>query len=180
MPKDITAELIDENTGLLRQTLSFLGGLGDRAYTTCPEGLAPHRIGGHLRHVLEFYECFLAGLESGRVDYENRKREEAIEKCRHSAAARICSIVSRLEDTAALRSDGALEIRMENTHEEIYLASSIGRELQALSSHTIHHLALIAITLKMHGFEVDPDFGMSPSTLRYQATLVAGASRKAT
>jgi hypothetical protein len=59
---------------------------------------------------------------------------------------------------------------MENADEDVYLISSIGRELQALSSHTIHHFALIAITLRLHGFDVDQDFGMSPSTLRYQAS----------
>jgi hypothetical protein len=50
------------------------------------------------------------------------------------------------------------------------MESSISRELQVLSSHTIHHFALIAITLRMHGVEMDPDFGMAPSTLRYLAS----------
>ena len=59
-------------------------------------------------------------------------------------------------------------MRMENA--DVWLVSSIGRELQALSSHTIHHFALIAITLRLHGVEVSPDFGMSPSTLTYLAT----------
>jgi hypothetical protein len=49
------------------------------------------------------------------------------------------------------------------------MVSSVRRELQALSSHTIHHFALMAVTLRAHGLEVDPAFGMSPSTLRYQA-----------
>ena len=49
------------------------------------------------------------------------------------------------------------------------MTSSIGRELQALSSHTIHHFALMAMTLQALGFQLDRDFGMAPSTLRYQA-----------
>jgi hypothetical protein len=47
------------------------------------------------------------------------------------------------------------------------MPSSISRELQVLSSHTIHHFALIAMTLRMHGVELDAEFGMAPSTLRY-------------
>ena len=35
-----------------------------------------------------------------------------------------------------------------------------------LSSHTIHHFALIGITLRESGLAVDPDFGVANSTLR--------------
>ena len=50
------------------------------------------------------------------------------------------------------------------------MTSSIGREMQALASHTVHHFALIAMTLQALGFHLDRDFGMAPSTLRYQAS----------
>jgi len=44
--------------------------------------------------------------------------------------------------------------------------STVARELIVLSSYTIHHFALIAITLKEPGLTVDPDFGVANSTLR--------------
>jgi hypothetical protein len=50
------------------------------------------------------------------------------------------------------------------------MISSTGRELQTLSSHTIHHFALIAMTLRVLGHKVDRDFGMAPSTLRYMSS----------
>jgi hypothetical protein len=65
------------------------------------------------------------------------------------------------------------------TVQDPYLCSSVSRELQALSSHTIHHFALIAITLRVHGFDVDPEFGMSPSTLRFHADRELAASAEA-
>ena len=162
-------ELIATNIGWLRQALSLLGQLDDATFATSPKGLAPHRVGSHLRHVIEFYECFLNGLESGRIDYDARKRDETIERSRHAAAAKICNIIRRLEGASSLREDRPLAVRTESASADVYLSASIGRELQALSSHTIHHFALIAVTLRLHGFEVDPDFGMSPSTLRHQA-----------
>jgi len=55
------------------------------------------------------------------------------------------------------------------------MESSVSRELQVLSSHTIHHFALIAMTLRLHGVEMDPDFGMAPSTLRYLAHAAEAA-----
>jgi hypothetical protein len=54
--------------------------------------------------------------------------------------------------------------------DDSYMTSSVGRELQVLSSHTIHHFALIAVTLKALGVYIDSDFGMAPSTQRYLAT----------
>jgi hypothetical protein len=59
---------------------------------------------------------------------------------------------------------------------DIFMQSSASRELQVLSSHTVHHFALIAMTLRMHGVEMDPGFGMAPSTLRYLASRNAEAA----
>jgi hypothetical protein len=179
MAINICKELIATNIGWLRQAISLVGQMDDAIFATSPKGLAPHRAGSHLRHVLEFYECFLDGLESSRIDYDQRKRDESLEKSRHYAAARIRSIIRRLEEIPSLRNDSVLAIRVENADTDIYLRSSIGRELQALSSHTIHHFALIAMTLRLHGFVVDPEFGMSPSTLRYQATQAFAVSPEA-
>lgn len=169
-PRDAGAShaLVAANIDWLRQALSLVNQIDDATFSTSPQGLAPHRVGSHLRHVLEFYECFLAGLAVSRIDYDARNRDEMLEQSRQAAAAKISSIIFRLEHASWLREDSRLAVRMENADEDVYLSSSVGRELQALSSHTIHHFALISVTLRAHGLEVDPAFGMSPSTLRYQ------------
>lgn len=169
-------ELVDINVGWLRQMLLLLGEIQDADYGASPRGLEPHRVGSHLRHVLEFYECFIQGLPMDRVDYDSRRRDESVENSRYSAAAKICSLIKRLEAVADMRAEAAIGVRLENAIDATYLRSTIGRELQAISSHTIHHFALIAMTLRMHGYTVDPDFGMSPSTLRYRASR-AGLQR---
>jgi hypothetical protein len=92
------------------------------------------------------------------------------------AAAKICTILRRLEALTFLE-DHLLEVRVENG--DGHLTSSVGRELQALSSHTIHHFALIAVTLRLHGIQVDPIFGTSPSTLRYRAARQFAATSEA-
>ena len=48
-----------------------------------------------------------------------------------------------------------------------WTSSTLGRELLFLLSHTIHHYALIDLLLREEGFEVPPDFGMAPSTLKH-------------
>lgn len=172
--------LIATNLRWLRQALALLGRLSDASYSTIPVGLAPHRAGSHLRHILEFYECFLEGVESAHIDYDARRRDEAVERSRSAATARILSIMHRLETMPGLRCDGAVWVRMEDADpaevRDSFLMSSVSRELQTLSSHTIHHFALIAVTLLAHGVAVEPDFGMAPSTLRHMANRKAEAA----
>jgi hypothetical protein len=172
--------LIETNVRWLRQALRLVGGLDDTSYTTTPRGLAPHRAGAHLRHILEFYRCFLEGLECSHIDYDARRRDDTIEYSREAASAAIRSIIRTLETSRDLYQERIIWVRMEdadsNAVREGFMESSISRELQVLSSHTVHHFALIAITLRMHGVEIDYDFGMAPSTLRYLASKTAEAA----
>jgi len=167
--------LLAANLTWLQQAVDVLHSIPDDAtYARPPRGLEPHRAGGHLRHILEFYECFLNGVESGHIDYDARARDETVERSRAAAAAHAQSIMWRLRTVPALRGDAVIWVRMEDSAtsglQDPFLTSSIGRELQALSSHTIHHFALLAMTLRAAGIAVDADFGMAPSTLRRRAT----------
>jgi hypothetical protein len=160
------------NTRWLRQALDLLGRLDPRRFSTSPKGLAPHRVSSHLRHIIEFYECFLDGLEAVHIDYDARRRDLTLESSISIAAGRICGIIARLESDRALLHDGVLFVRMEDAAAfdliDPFLMSSVARELMTLSSHTIHHFALIAMTLRGHGVSLDTDFGVAPSTLRHR------------
>ena len=174
------ATLIEANVRWLGQALQLLERLDDAAYSTTPRGFAPHRAGAHLRHILEFYRCFLEGLERSHIDYDARRRDEAIEYSRDAASAATQSIIRSLETRHELRDERMIWVRMEDAGAsaalESFMESSISRELQVLSSHTVHHFALIAMTLRVHGVQMDPDFGMAPSTLRYLASKTAEAA----
>jgi hypothetical protein len=170
--------LIEINVRWLRQARRLLTRLDDTVYSTVPANFAPHRAGSHLRHILDFYRCFLDGLASSKIDYDARRRNQAIECSRKAASAAIRSIIRALETSPALRRERVLWVRMEDAPAGAgaFLQSSTSRELQVLSSHTVHHFALIAMTLRMHGVEMDSDFGMAPSTLRYLAANTAEAA----
>jgi hypothetical protein len=163
--------LIDLNIGWLHQAEALLDRISDAVYTATPGGLAPHKAAGHLRHILEFYECFLAGLADSHIDYDARKRDLSLETSRHAAQLRIRTIIQALKTEPALRTDCVVWVRVEDATgsrvPEPFLVSSVSRELQVLSSHTIHHFALIAMVLRALRVPVDSDFGMAPSTLRY-------------
>ena len=165
--------LLEVNLRWLRQALRLVDRVDDTAYVAT-------RTGAHLRHIIEFYRCFLDGIECSHVEYDARQRDETIERSRTAAADALRSTMRAMENCRALRGEAIVWVRVEDADgyaiREPFVESSISRELMALSSHTIHHFALIAMSLRFRGIETEPDFGMSPSTLRYQASRSAEAA----
>jgi hypothetical protein len=170
--------LIATNVCWLRQALQLLERLDESVYSGTAPGFAPDRVGAHLRHILEFYQCFLDGLDSSHIDYDSRRRDESIERSRHMASIAIRSIIHSLDTRA--EQERIVWVRMEDAEasggRDSFMESSLSRELQVLSSHTVHHFALIAMTLRAHGVQMNPDFGMALSTLRHLASKTAEAA----
>ncbi len=170
--------LIEMNVRWLRQALRLMEHLSDEIYRDSPTGFAPHRAGGHMRHIIEFYQSFLYGLEWSYIDYDARARDKTLERSCGAAMLAIESIIRSLESMP--RQERKLWTRMEDAAavalEDSFMESSVTRELQVLRSHTIHHFALISMTLRLHGIEMDPDFGMAPSTLRYMTSRAEEAA----
>jgi hypothetical protein len=170
--------LVATNIRWMRQALRLLDRVDDSVYTGTTPGFAPHRVGAHLRHILEFYQCFLDGLDSSHIDYDSRRRDESIEGSRHTASIAIRSIIHAL--SARAEQERIVWVRMEDAEasgvRDDFMESSMSRELQVLSSHTVHHFALIAMALRAHGVQIDPEFGMAPSTLRHLAAKTAEAA----
>src|SRR5690349_10797762 len=100
--------LIDANTRWLRQALTIVERIDDGTYKVSPQGFAPHRVGGHLRHVIEFYDCFLKGLDLLHVDYDARVRDLEIETSRTAAALKLRELIEKLRNTRDLRGDGCI------------------------------------------------------------------------
>ena len=157
--------LLETNLRLLAQGLELLERLDESIY---PD----RRVGAQFRHILDFYECFTGGLTCGRIDYNARRRDEAVEKRRSEGIARLRALSVRLARYSLPADDSVLLVRPEDMEElavsDQWIASSAARELQFLLSHTTHHYALIGFALQAIGVPVDPDFGVAPSTLLYR------------
>ena len=48
---------------------------------------------------------------------------------------------------------------------------ALGRELQFLVSHTVHHAAMIAASCRARGLPTADEYGVAPSTLRHRAAI---------
>lgn len=163
--------LAQENVHCLEQLRSLLDRIDVDRYARAAPPVFPSGIGSHARHALDHYVNFLSGLEFGTVDYENRLRGTDVETNPDSAKQQIAEIIDGLEKLTASDEDKAVHVHVEDGGagpENVPLASSsVRRELDFLLSHTVHHNALIAVALRMDGFDPGEAFGVAPSTLRH-------------
>lgn len=132
--------------------------------------------GKHMRHILDHYASFLEGL-GGKVNYDARERDTRLEEDHAYAITKTRGIISGLEKL--LDQPERLDRPVQVISNEGELAeddtpwsrSTLKRELQFLLSHTVHHYALIALILRIQGFETPQEFGVAPSTLKYLKSL---------
>ena len=170
---------------ILRQGALLLSEIDDSLYTKAETGAVADgggAVGGHFRHCLEFVNCFLGGIKTGRVDYDRRERNHLLETSRPDALAEFKKTIQILEIFQFEKNGGALLVKPEDVgggdEDESggWCESSIERELEFLQSHTIHHYALIGFKLRSFGVNLPADFGVAPSTLRFWKERESAAS----
>jgi len=150
----------------------------DAAGDRLQSGPGGQSVGRQFRHIFDFYNCFLAGLDTGSIDYTIRGRDENLERDRESAKAEVSRIIDSLMSLEASITDRTLRVRLEGTFEspcDGECTTSVMRELQFLLSHTIHHFTIIRSLLSQQGIELESRFelfGVAPSSVRHyrQAT----------
>lgn len=152
----------------LLQIKSLLLQISEEAYRHHSNFLSGASIGAHVRHVLEFYTCLLGS--EGIVNYDKRERNQLTENSPQAAIQLINKIVDLLTMT---REDEALIIEgiysPADEHEQQFI-SSLNRELAYCLEHSIHHQALMKISLIELNLShlIDHTFGLAPATIRYK------------
>jgi hypothetical protein len=126
-------------------------------------------IGGHVRHILEFYVCLLRSVDQDNVCYDERDRNHRIETER--AFARKITVMV-MEKLSILTEDRVLQLKSDFSHEGnafLYLNTSLYRELAYCLEHAIHHQAILKIALQSLNLSIVPteSFGVAPSTFRH-------------
>lgn len=177
-PEKPASALCADNAALLRQGADAISGLSPADFTEPDPRCFGASIGGHVRHCVEFYRSFLTGLQTGHVDYDARPRDPVVETDPAAACAALHALAQALDALSPAQQDG-LSLHIVENHDGMqpaWSASSAGRELRFLLSHTVHHYALIGILLRLRDRDVPEGFGIAPSTLRHRATLNSGAA----
>ena len=170
--------IVLKNREVLEQGVRLISGLDPEVYRHSDQNLNASCVGAHFRHILDFYDCALTGYRTC-IDYCNRNRDPLTENEPKKAVSRIRATADKLDALMAntITDNSVAVAGFESSNRdhddassgvEQAAASTIGRELQFLLDHTIHHYAIIALILRIQSAAVPEEFGVAPFTLKYR------------
>jgi hypothetical protein len=169
MPRSHT--IIEDSIQVLRRGIELVEQISDGLYANARPPFMNSGVGGHFRHCIDFYNSFLSSFETGRINYLLRKRNQLVEIDSTLAIFEIEAIIEKLRRLSPADLQSQVQVILEDSTGPLdaldWSCSSVMRELQSLLSHTIHHYAIIALALRLQGFEPSAEFGVAPSTLAY-------------
>lgn len=158
--RDATIEALDQIRSLI-VAVKQTAGTAENLYATSG-------IGRHVRHVVDHFLAFQAGMESGIVNYDVRHRNSDMEQHADLGLAEIQKLVLWLQGSAVDETPVEVVSEISCLHDESrQFQSNIRRELLYLINHTIHHAAYAALLARQHGVVPDAGIGLAPATATY-------------
>jgi len=155
---------------VIDQAMEMLGKLTADEYKASAAPVVEFPIGSHFRHILDMFFAVRDGIKNGVIDYDKRRRGHPVET----------NIIIALEEFRELLNwantitDDLLQkkiiIRSEAQISSKGIAEidcNFGRELLFVSSHAVHHYAVIYAALKFLNIDVTNNFGYAPATVTF-------------
>lgn len=127
-------------------------------------------IGSHIRHIYDFYECILNGINKNYINLTLRSRDINTETNCDYALLKVNTLIKDLQNIKNLKQKILVNDNLGIGNIEIeYSIESI---LAQANSHTIHHYAIINYILdRLDICFDDADFGFNPTTPRLKTNL---------
>ncbi len=154
---------LEEIKGLMLQ-------LSNAQYTYASKLLSDATIGQHVRHILEFYQSVMKGIDTKIINYDNRERNLLIETDKN-VAIQIIDLINANLTLDIMDQPFILEGNFSSEPgKQTQIQTTLFRELAYCLEHSIHHQALIKvglIELNSASF-IDESFGLAPATIRYK------------
>ncbi len=131
------------------------------------QNLSEATIGQHVRHIIEMFLCLEKGYQSGIVNYENRKRDQQIERDMAFAMLQLREIHQGLgKPDKSLMLEGVYNDDSSNL---MQFPTNYYREIVYNLEHTIHHMALIRVGLKeLTQIELPETYGVASATVKHK------------
>jgi uncharacterized damage-inducible protein DinB len=165
--------VVKSNIYFLEQGISLLSSITDNEYSYNNGKYFKSGIGRHFRHIVEHYISLIDGYTE-KINYDLRERDLKLETNRKAVISALRNIIDSIQ-TFELNPElinKKIEVKSNEgigDGDSPWSVSSIRRELQFLISHTVHHYALIGLILRTMDVTVPEDFGVAPSTLKYES-----------
>src|SRR5687768_7226309 len=153
----------------LKSLLNFLDQVDQPTYSKPLDVFNGSSLGGHTRHIIEFYHCLIKNYNQGLINYDLRERDKNIENDPELASIAVQNIIAELKK---INLDEKVELQMSYDSQSNVLdsvSSNVKREVVYNLEHTIHHMALIKIGVKVAApqIELENEFGVAPSTIKF-------------
>lgn len=164
--------LIQAAEEVLSQGRELLGTLTDREYARKSAGVFSASVGEHYRHVLEHFHCLLEGLPVQHINYDRRARDRHIEVDRGYAMAMTDILLHELRQIPAPVFQDEITVSYsvgyQGSKPEM-MWTTVAREVAFCVGHAVHHYAIIRMLCAEMGARLSSEFGLAPSTIKYQA-----------
>ncbi len=152
----------------LSALIDVLHQISDADYTTPCTRLNNNTIGGHVRHIIELFQCLLVGYNTGTVNYDSRKRDKKIETDKLFATQLLTSLIYEIDQPdKSLKLCGLL---LDDEKNALEITTNFFREVLYNIEHAIHHMALIRVGINEINttLQLSSSFGIAASTIQYQ------------
>ncbi len=164
--------IVKTNAGyIFDQLIELIDCLSDEQYIQSPVIFSGASVGKHYRHIIEFFQSVSLADQTETICYDNRLRDARIETNRAFARELLVDLqkeLSEIDNEKGLTLIGDLGTGDDSSGN--YMITSLFREFHYAVEHAIHHMAIIkmGIMSAFPGVTIPNDFGVAPSTLRYQ------------
>lgn len=148
----------------LEELATIITQLSEEDYTSSLPLLDQASLGKHIRHTLEFHQCFL--YREKTFCYDDRSRNPLLEASPETALKLIHQLVDRLR---FVQLDRVIEMEVRYGNARFSVTTSVQRELAFLIEHMVHHNAILRMALSacFPHIRFEPEFGYADSTIRY-------------
>ncbi len=155
----------EETLSKLKQVLGIIP---REIYNSRPAALNGSSIGQHCRHLLEMFICLNEGYGQGVINYEGRKRDAKLEEDKNAAVECLQTLLLQLH-----KPEKPLTLQTEYsalTGQPELCNTSYARELTYVLEHSVHHMALMAVGIKLAAphISLPQNFGVASSTIKYR------------
>lgn len=153
----------------LERGIKLLNSISNQQYSNT--SVAPYysSIGGHMRHILDIFDCLFEGLPNGMVDLSARNRNEMVEADTAEGIRYFITIISKLQQLKSVDLNRLILVSDDLGLGVITQNYTLGSLLIQAHSHATHHFASLGYIISQLGIEIpDEDFGYNPTTPRDQ------------
>lgn len=155
---------------IAKEAILLLNNLSTPQYNQIAEPFLQSSIGQHMRHILDVFHATMSWPNNEIIDYDTRRRTHLVEKDKALAIDEWLHISEWLKGIEYEQLSKKLKVKHEisaNRKISALSHSTFARELSFISSHAVHHFALIRVSLSFQGISPSDTFGMAPSTATY-------------